>query len=136
MPTRKNKNQIGNKRYYQVREVVTITGVNDSTLRNWETRYPELKGIKRINGRRHYTDSDIDVIRKISYLRNRIDVEDVDAPQAASKATQRRQNQTSTVQESEKTESQLSVSVRELKRASTELRELKGLLQELIKQLS
>ena len=66
-----NKRVPRTKRYYQVREVVALTGVNDSTLRNWEGRYPELRGVRRINGRRHYTKENIEVIRKISFLRNK-----------------------------------------------------------------
>lgn len=53
------------KVYYQISEVALLTGVNESTLRNWEGQYNELNQIRRINRRRHYTAKDIAVIERI-----------------------------------------------------------------------
>ena len=57
------------KRYYQIREVAEITGVNESTLRNWEEQHTELKNVRRINNRRHYTEADIATIERINKSR-------------------------------------------------------------------
>ena len=43
-----------------------MTGVNESTLRNWEDQYDDLNNVRRINNRRHYTAEDIATIRRIS----------------------------------------------------------------------
>ena len=49
------------KRYYSIKEVASMFGLNESTLRFWETEFPYLKpktsGPAKV---RQYTESDID----------------------------------------------------------------------------
>lgn len=59
------------KVYYQISEVAQLTGVNESTLRNWEEQYEELRNVRRINNRRHYTAADIASIERINAKRAR-----------------------------------------------------------------
>ncbi|MDT3387981.1 MAG: MerR family transcriptional regulator [Bacteroidota bacterium] len=61
-----NKNP---KLYYSIKEVANMIGVNESTLRYWETEFPTLKP-KTLEGTkvRQYTDKDIEEIRTIHNL--------------------------------------------------------------------
>lgn len=57
------------KRYYSIREVAGMFGVNESTLRYWEQEFPYLK--PRTSGPakiRLYQEKDIDQIRLIHNL--------------------------------------------------------------------
>ena len=56
------------KSYYKINDVTEFTGETPSTLRYWENKFPELKPLRGGNGRRYYSASDIDVIRKIQFL--------------------------------------------------------------------
>ncbi|MBQ2210813.1 MAG: MerR family transcriptional regulator [Prevotella sp.] len=57
------------KQYYSIKEVATMFGVNESTLRYWEKEFPFLKpkntGQARI---RQYQEKDIEQIRLIHNL--------------------------------------------------------------------
>ena len=57
------------KRYYSIKEVAQMFGLNESTLRYWETEFPLLKpktsGPAKV---RQYTEKDIDQIRLIYNL--------------------------------------------------------------------
>jgi DNA-binding transcriptional MerR regulator len=57
------------KRYYSIREVADLFGLNESTLRYWEQEFPYLKpktsGPAKI---RQYQDKDIEQIRLIHNL--------------------------------------------------------------------
>ena len=57
------------KRYYSIREVAEMFGLNESTLRYWETEFPYLKpktsGPAKI---RQYQEKDIEQIRLIHHL--------------------------------------------------------------------
>ena len=57
------------KMYYSIREVAEMFGVNESTLRYWETEFPYLKpktsGPAKI---RQYTEKDIEQVRLIHNL--------------------------------------------------------------------
>lgn len=61
-----NKN---NKLYYSIKEVAEIVGVNESTLRYWETEFPQLKP-KTVSTTkvRQYTTKDIDQVKVIYNL--------------------------------------------------------------------
>ncbi len=57
------------KRYYSIREVAEMFGLNESTLRYWETEFPYLK--PKTNGSskiRLYQEKDIEQIRLIHNL--------------------------------------------------------------------
>ena len=57
------------KRYYSIKEVAGMFGLNESTLRFWEQEFPFLKpktsGPSKV---RQYTESDIEQIRLIHNL--------------------------------------------------------------------
>ena len=57
------------KLYYSIKEVAAMFGVNESTLRYWETEFPYLK--PKVSGPakiRQYQEKDIDQIRLIHNL--------------------------------------------------------------------
>lgn len=70
MDEKANRRSTTGKVYYQISEVAQLTGVNESTLRNWEEQYDELRNVRRINNRRHYTVADIASIQRISEKRS------------------------------------------------------------------
>lgn len=66
MPLNYNKNT---KLYYSIKEVAQMVGVNESTLRFWETEFPSLRPkTLSTNKVRQYTDKDIEQIRVIYNL--------------------------------------------------------------------
>ena len=61
-----NKNP---KLYYSIKEVAEMIGVNESTLRYWETEFPNLKPKTVTSTKvRQYTEKDIEDIRVIYNL--------------------------------------------------------------------
>ncbi|MDR1407437.1 MAG: MerR family transcriptional regulator [Tannerella sp.] len=56
------------KLYYSIKEVAQLFGVNESTLRFWETKFSEISPRKTPNGARYYTEEDIDNVRLIHHL--------------------------------------------------------------------
>uniref|UniRef100_A0A7C3J753 MerR family transcriptional regulator n=1 Tax=candidate division WOR-3 bacterium TaxID=2052148 RepID=A0A7C3J753_UNCW3 len=57
------------KRYYSIKEVSQMTGLRSYVLRYWETVFPKLKPLKHsVNGRRMYTEKDIETVKKIKEL--------------------------------------------------------------------
>lgn len=61
-----NKNP---KLYYSIKEVAQQVGVNESTLRYWETEFPNLKPKTVASTKvRQYTDKDIEEIKVIYNL--------------------------------------------------------------------
>lgn len=61
-----NKNP---KLYYSIKEVAKIVGVNESTLRYWETEFPSVRP-KTVSATkvRQYTEKDIEEVKKIYNL--------------------------------------------------------------------
>src|ERR1700752_219863 len=53
---------------YRIGEVSRMTGVKAFVLRYWETEFPMLEPEKRANGRRFYSEEDVEMIRKIKRL--------------------------------------------------------------------
>ena len=53
---------------YRIGDVSRMTGVKAFVLRYWETEFPMLEPEKRANGRRFYTQDDVDLILKIKRL--------------------------------------------------------------------
>jgi DNA-binding transcriptional MerR regulator len=53
---------------FRIGEVSRMTGVKAFVLRFWETEFPMLEPEKGANGRRLYTQEDVDLIRKIKRL--------------------------------------------------------------------
>ena len=56
------------KLYYSIREVAKQFGINESTLRYWETEFPHLKPKTVGQNVRQYTQKDIDQIAVIYNL--------------------------------------------------------------------
>jgi hypothetical protein len=54
--------------YRTISEVADDLQVPQHVLRFWETRFPEVKPLKRAGGRRYYRPEDIQVLRRISDL--------------------------------------------------------------------
>lgn len=56
------------KLYYRISEVADMTGVTASTLRFWETQFPQLKASRSGGGTRRYSAADIETVRMIKFL--------------------------------------------------------------------
>lgn len=56
------------KRYYKIKEVSELLNVNQSTLRFWESEFPEINPMRSETNRRYYTPSDIETLRIIKFL--------------------------------------------------------------------
>lgn len=56
------------KQYYRIKDVCDFLGENASTIRYWETEFPELAPSRTLAGRRQYTPKDIETLRVIKYL--------------------------------------------------------------------
>jgi DNA-binding transcriptional MerR regulator len=56
------------KRFYSIKEVARMFGLNESTLRFWEKEFEALSPQKNDKGTRFYLPEDIEQIRLIYYL--------------------------------------------------------------------
>ncbi|MBD5194141.1 MAG: MerR family transcriptional regulator [Bacteroidales bacterium] len=56
------------KKYYKMRDIVDMIGVSASTIRYWETEFPELSPKRSLSNQRYYTPEDITRLRMINYL--------------------------------------------------------------------
>jgi len=56
-----------NKRF-TIAEASQLTGVSAHLLRQWESRFPQLKPKRNRAARRFYTERDIEIARRIKYL--------------------------------------------------------------------
>ena len=65
MALNKNKDL---KLYYSIKEVAAELQVTETTLRYWETVFPQLSPYKGANGVRRYTKDDIKTLRTIYHL--------------------------------------------------------------------
>ena len=57
-----------NKLYHSIGEVDALLGEAPSTLRFWETEFPQIKPVKNSRGSRSYTARDIELLRRIQHL--------------------------------------------------------------------
>ncbi len=62
MPLKKDKDI---KLFYSIKEVASMFGVNESTLRYWEKEFPQIQPKTNPRGVRQYTQKDIDTIRVV-----------------------------------------------------------------------
>lgn len=53
---------------YPIRTVARLTGINDRTLRSWESKYGLVKPARTRGGHRLYSENDIKVIREIKEM--------------------------------------------------------------------
>lgn len=65
MVLNRNKNH---KLYYSIKEVAAEIGVNESTLRYWETVFKQISPKKGSNGVRRYTQEDLHVVKLVYHL--------------------------------------------------------------------
>ena len=56
------------KLYHTIGEVAKMLGEAQSTLRFWETEFPQIKPVKNSRGSRSYTKHDIELLKQIQYL--------------------------------------------------------------------
>lgn len=54
--------------YYSIKEVAAELGVSESTLRYWETEFPQIAPKKGANNVRRYTKEDIKTVRMVYHL--------------------------------------------------------------------
>jgi len=54
--------------FRNISEVSAELGVKKHVLRFWETRFPQLKPMKRGGGRRYYRPADVELLRGIRHL--------------------------------------------------------------------
>ena len=66
--------EVDGKVYYSMREVINETGLPNSTLRFWESNFVQLNPRKDKHGNRYYTREDIDLIKRIKYLRDELNI--------------------------------------------------------------
>lgn len=134
MVEKTNRRPSSGKVYYQISEVAQLTGVNESTLRNWEDQYEELRNVRRINNRRHYTAVDIENIERISEKRSSKEVQRTGSATAASsqKHTQSKDEKPKT----RKTSGQESLTPKRVREIVKELNDLRKELREIASQLA
>lgn len=56
------------KLYHTIGEVSEMLGEAPSTLRFWETAFPQIKPTKNRRGSRIYTAGDIELLRRVQHL--------------------------------------------------------------------
>jgi DNA-binding transcriptional MerR regulator len=56
------------KHRYSIKEVARLCGLNESTLRFWETEFDEISPRKAPNGTRYYTEEDVESVRLVHHL--------------------------------------------------------------------
>lgn len=56
------------KKYYGIADVAEIVGTTQSTLRYWETVFPQLKPKRNEGATRRYTPRDIELCKLIKFL--------------------------------------------------------------------
>ena len=61
----RNKNH---KLFYSIGEVAAEVGVNESTLRYWETVFKQIAPQKGVNGVRRYTKDDVQQVKLVHHL--------------------------------------------------------------------
>ena len=62
------------KVYYSMREVTQMTGLPASTLRFWEKNFPQINPRKDGHGNRYYSAEEVDVIKRIQYMRDQLQI--------------------------------------------------------------
>lgn len=56
------------KSYYKIKDVAEIVGVNQSTLRFWESQFEEITPRRSQFNQRYYSPSDIETLHIIKFL--------------------------------------------------------------------
>lgn len=69
------------KVYYSISEVSKLTLLPVSTLRYWEDSIVQLKPYKNEKGKRFYTEGDIELIKRIKFIRDDLHITRIEAIQ-------------------------------------------------------
>lgn len=56
------------KEFYKIKDVAELLNVAPSTLRYWETEFPQCRPKRSAHNLRYYTPKDIETLRIIKYL--------------------------------------------------------------------
>lgn len=56
------------KSFYKMKEVSEMTGIPQTTIRYWESEFPELKPRRSAHNQRYYTPVDIETLEIIRFL--------------------------------------------------------------------
>ena len=70
---------IPTKVYYSIAEVRQLTKLPSATLRYWEQQFEQLSPNKDEHGNRYYTKKDIELIKRIKYIRDELYITRIDA---------------------------------------------------------
>jgi DNA-binding transcriptional MerR regulator len=70
---------IPTKVYYSIAEVRQLTQLPSATLRYWEQQFEQLSPHKDEHGNRYYTKKDIELIKRIKYIRDELYITRIDA---------------------------------------------------------
>lgn len=57
--------------YRTIGEVAAELNVPQHVLRFWETKFPQIKPMKRAGGRRYYRPEDVEILRRVESLLHR-----------------------------------------------------------------
>lgn len=63
-----NRPEEFDKQFYKIRDVAELLDIAPSTLRYWESEFPEISPRRSRTNQRYYRPSDIRVLRMIHYL--------------------------------------------------------------------
>lgn len=56
------------KKYYRIKDVSTLLGLPQTTLRFWETKFSFIRPFRDSKGNRYYTPHDIELLKMVQYL--------------------------------------------------------------------
>lgn len=81
------------KEFYNMRETQQQTGLPASTLRYWETQFPALNPRKDAHGNRFYRKEDIELLKRIRFIRDELKITRIEAIQAELQGDNRKTDQ-------------------------------------------
>ncbi len=65
--------------YFSMRETIEATGLEAPTLRYWEAQFEQLSPRKDKHGNRYYTANDIELIKRIKFIRDEMKITRIEA---------------------------------------------------------
>lgn len=65
--------------YFNIREVTETTGVEAPTLRYWEQQFKQLSPHKDGHGNRYYSAEDVELIKRIRFIRDELHITRIEA---------------------------------------------------------
>jgi len=81
------------KQYYSMREAKELTGLPSSTLRYWEAQFPGFDPRKDGHGNRFYREEDIELFKRIKFIRDELKITRLEAIRAELQANGRNTDQ-------------------------------------------